>query len=133
MSKRYFKLNDDVYVPGRWDLGTPMDAHGRNLDDWLFRKGTPLPIEELEGRLRIPLRGGDGTVLDFTEAGIGVPLVSARVAAVFAELAPKDVQIIPVDVEAHAEQFYILVCTCLVKCIDDEKSGEVQYWKPEDG
>jgi hypothetical protein len=48
-------------------------------------------------------------------------------------MAPGDMQLIPVDVEAHAEQFYILVCTQLVKCIDDEKSGEVRYWKPEDG
>ncbi|QRN93561.1 suppressor of fused domain protein [Archangium violaceum] len=130
MLKRYFRLNDDVYIPGRWDLGTPMDAQGRNLDDWLFRKGTPLPID---GRLRIPLRGGEGTVLDFTEAGLGVPVVSARVASIFAAMAPGDMQLIPVDVEAHAEPFYILVCTHLVKCIDDEKSGEVQYWKPEDG
>jgi hypothetical protein len=130
MSKRYFKLNDDVYIPGRWDLDTPMDAQGRKLDDWLFREGKPLSIE---GRLRIPIGAGDGTVLDFTEAGIGVPIVSARAASLFAEMAPSDTQLIPVDVEAHLEPFYILVCTRVVKCIDDEKSGEVQYWRPEDG
>ncbi|OJH39898.1 imm11 family protein [Cystobacter ferrugineus] len=129
MSKRYFRLNDDVYIPGRWDLDTPVDAQGRKLDDWLFRAGKPVSVE---GRLRIPLGAGDGTVLDFTEAGIGVPLVSARAASIFAEMAPSDLQLIPVEVEAHAEQFYILVCTRLVKCIDDEKSGEVRYWKPED-
>ena len=130
MSNRYFDLSDDVYVPGRWDLGTPIDAQGREVDDYVFTKGEPATIE---GLLRIPLRGGDGEALDFSEAGIGVPLVSARVAAVFAELAPKDVQLIPVEVEAHAEQFYILVCTRVVKCIDDEASDEVRYWKPEDG
>lgn len=130
MPNRYFDLSDDVYVPGRWDLDTPTDAQGREIDDYVFTKGAPATIE---GRLRIPFRGGDGKALDYSEAGIGVPLVSARVAAVFAELAPKDVQLIPVDVEAHAEQFYILVCTRVVKCIDDEASDEVRYWKPEDG
>jgi hypothetical protein len=130
MQNRYFDLSDDVYVPGRWDLGTPIDAQGREVDDYVFTKGQSAT---LEGRSRVPLRGGDGKALDFSEAGIGIPLVSARVAAVFAELAPKDVQLIPVDVEAHAEQFYILVCTRLVKCIDDEASDEVRFWKPEDG
>jgi hypothetical protein len=130
MSKRYFRINDDVYIIGRWDLDTPIDAQGRKLNDWLFKEGKPVPVE---GRLSIPMGAGDGTVLDFTEAGIAIPVVSARAASIFAEMAPSDVQLIPVDVEGHLESFYILVCTRLVKCIDDEKSGEVQYWKPEDG
>jgi hypothetical protein len=130
MPNRYFDLTDDVYISGRWDLGRPLDEQGQKMEDWLFTKGEPAAIK---GRPRIPLRGGDGEALDFSEAGIGVPLVSARVAAVFAELAPKDVQLIPVDVEAHAKPFYILVCTRLVKCIDDEASEEVRYWRPEHG
>src|SRR6218665_1992725 len=130
MPNQYFDLTDDVYISDRWDLGRPIDEQGQKMEDWLFTKGEPATIE---GRPRIPLRGGDGKALDFSEAGIGVPLVSARVAAVFAELAPKDVQLIPVDVEAHAEQFYILVCTRLVKCIDHQASHHLPYWKPEDG
>ncbi|MGZ3459613.1 MAG: imm11 family protein, partial [Archangium sp.] len=130
MSKRFFKLHDDVYIPGRWDLDTPRDAHGQKLNEWMFKEGKPVAVH---GRLKIPLCGSNGTALDFSEAGIGVPLVSARAASLFVELAAADVQLIPVDVEAHAEPFYILVCTRVVKCIDDEKSGEVQYWKPEDG
>lgn len=130
MPKRYFKLNDDVYIPGRWELDTPTDAQGQKLSDWLFKRGEPLPVD---GRFRIPLDHAPGRALDFTEAGIAVPVVSARAASIFTELAPSDVQLIPVDVEAHPEPFYILVCTRVVKCIDDEKSGEVQYWKPEDG
>jgi uncharacterized protein DUF1629/suppressor of fused protein SUFU len=129
MPNRYFDLTDDVYLPGRWDLGTPTDAQGQKVDDYAFTKGAPVTGE---ARLRIPIRGGDGTELDFTEAGIGIPLVSARVASVFAELASTDVQLIPVHVEAHPEPFYILVCTRIVKCIDDEASAEVRYWKPED-
>ncbi|HZH14664.1 MAG TPA: DUF1629 domain-containing protein [Archangium sp.] len=130
MLNRYFALRDDVYIAGRWDLGTPSDARGQELDDWLFKTGESVTAE---GRLRIPIRAGDGIPLDFTEAGLGVPVVSARVASLFTELAPEDIQLIPVDVEKHPGPFYILVCTRVVKCIDDEKSAEVQYWKPEDG
>jgi len=130
MSKRYFKLNDDVYIPGRWELDTPTDAQGRKLNDWLFKEGKPVSAE---GRARISVGAGAGTALDFTEAGIAVPVVSAKAASIFTQMAPSDIQLIPVDVEAHLEPFYILVCTRVVKCIDDEKSGEVQYWKPEDG
>jgi len=129
-SPRFFDLSDDVYVPGRWDLGTPTDEQGRELDDYSFRKGELVAIE---GRLRIPIRAYDGEVLDFTEAGISVPVVSAKAAAVFSELAPNDIQLLPVDVEAHPEPFFILVCTRVVKCIDDAKCSSVEYWKPEDG
>ncbi|ATB30104.1 suppressor of fused domain protein [Melittangium boletus] len=128
-SPRFFYLSDDVYVPDRWDLGTPTDDQGRELDDYLFKKGEPVSVE---GRLRVPIRAYDGKVLDFTEAGISVPVVSAKTASVFSELAPHDIQLIPVDVEAHPEPFFILVCTRVVKCIDDARCASVQYWKPED-
>ncbi len=127
---RYFELNDDVEIPGRWDLGSPRNQQGEEVDPWQFSSGSPVDIES---PLKVPLRAGDGRALDFTEAGVGTPIVSTRIGAVFEEVAPKDVQLIPVEVEAHPGQFYILVCTRVVKCIDDEASEEVQYWTPEDG
>ncbi|MBM7112306.1 imm11 family protein [Archangium primigenium] len=127
---RFFILRDDVEAPGRWDLGTPVDGRGHEWDDAAFRKGAPVSVE---GPLRIPLRAHDGTALDYTEAGLGVPLVSAKAAAVFSALAPHDIQLIPVSVEAHPEPFFILVSTRVEKCIDDEQSSSVEYWKPEDG
>ena len=51
----------------------------------------------------------------------------------FANLASQDVQLVPVDVEGQTDEFFILNVTRVVKCIDDEASDEVQYWKPEDG
>jgi hypothetical protein len=50
-----------------------------------------------------------------------------------AELAPHDVQLVPVVIEGHPEEYFILNATRVVKCIDDKASAEVQYWKPEDG
>jgi uncharacterized protein DUF1629 len=59
--------------------------------------------------------------------------VHSRVAEVFAELAPQDVQLLPVEVEGQQEKYFILNATRLAKCIDDLASEEVHYWRPEDG
>jgi hypothetical protein len=55
------------------------------------------------------------------------------VAAVFAELAPGDVQLIPVEVEGQNESYVLINITRVIKCIDDEASDSVSYWQPEDG
>jgi hypothetical protein len=131
MAKRYFDLVDDMSLPGRWLLGDPIDSQGRELDDpWQFTDGGPVRIEE---RLKIPI-DHPGSPLDFSLAGVGVtPIVHKRVASIFAELAPDDVQAIPVEVDGQSEPYCILVATRTLRCIDDQASTEVKYWKPEDG
>jgi len=130
MTKRYFRLTEDMQA-GNWDLGDPVDASGHEVDDlWMYTAGRPIQVE---GRLNIPI-DTPGRQLDFCTVGVGVmPVVHARVASFFAELAPDDVQFIPVDIEGHASQHLILVATKLIRCIDDEASEEVRYWKPEHG
>jgi hypothetical protein len=128
---RYFDLSADLHAPGRWELGMPTDGQGREVEEWWrFTDGHPMTLEQ---PLRVPLREHGGTPLDYSEAGISIPIVSSRVAMLLTELVPGDVQLLPVEVESQADPFYILVVTRLVKCIDDERSEEVQYWKPEDG
>lgn len=130
MSKRYFDISDDVYVPGRWQLGTPTDLQGRELDDpWMFRMGRPVPKLE---RLRVPI-DGPGKPLDFSLAAFSTPVVHRRVASLFEEIAPDDVQTVPVEIQGQADAFRILVATKLLKCIDDKASKEVRLWTPEDG
>jgi hypothetical protein len=128
MPQRFFKLADDVNVPYRWDLDTPTDSQGRQVDDRQFRFGTPVHITE---RLRIPVEIA-GKPLDFTEAGVGLPVVHVRVASLFAQLAPDDVQLIPVDVEGQPDQYLILVATRLIRCID-EQASRIELWTHEDG
>jgi hypothetical protein len=60
------------------------------------------------------------------------PVVHVKVATVFSELAPDDVQLIPVDVEGQPDQYLILVATRLIRCID-EKASKVRFWTPEHG
>ncbi|RKH63462.1 imm11 family protein [Corallococcus aberystwythensis] len=130
MPKRFFKLTDDVYLSGRWELGHPLDEAGRKLDDpWQFRIGQRATPEE---RIRIPIKIS-GKPLDYSHAAFSVPVVHARVASVFTDVAPDDVQIIPVELDSQPAQHFILNATRLVKCIDDAACEEVRYWTPEDG
>ncbi|HVG63762.1 MAG TPA: DUF1629 domain-containing protein [Hyalangium sp.] len=128
MPKRFFELHDDVSFPDRWHLAMPRDPQGRKVDDWQFRRGTPV---SMEGRLRIPVEIA-GRALDFTEAGLGIPVVHVRVASIFAELAADDVQIIPVDVEGQPDQYLMVVAIRLIRCID-ERASRIEYWTHEDG
>jgi hypothetical protein len=128
MAQRFFKLSDDLEVPRRWYLATPIDSQGRKVHDWDFMRGTPV---NLEGRLKIPIKIA-GRPLDFSWALSSIPVVHAKVASMLAERAPGDVQLIPADIEGQPEQYVVLVATRLIRCID-EKASEVSFWTPEHG
>jgi hypothetical protein len=85
----------------------------------------------VEGRLKVPI-DVPGRALEFSVTGLGTPIVHVRVAHVFAERAPEDVQLIPVDIDGYPEQYLILIATKLIRCID-EKASRVQFWREEDG
>jgi hypothetical protein len=130
MPKRYFKLTDNMTVPDRWLLGTPTDLQGRALSEpWVFTDGAPVADP---GRLELPVYL-PGQALDFSLADRSTPVVHAKVASVFAELAPDDVQLFPVEIRDQPEPFHILVATKLIRCIDDKATEEVLMWTPEDG
>ncbi|HZI14644.1 MAG TPA: DUF1629 domain-containing protein [Myxococcus sp.] len=130
MAKRYFQLSDNVSIAGRWELGHPGDARGHEVEDpWMFREGHPV---EVKTRLMVPIEE-PGKALDFSLAGFSTPVVRASVANIFLELAPNDVQLVPVDIQDHPAPHFILVATKLIRCIDDTASEEVLYWTPEDG
>jgi len=127
---RYFRLSDDVAIAGRWHLNDPGALNGKEVDRWQFERGLPVV---LEGRFRAPVYQ-PGKPLDFSVTAVGgAPIVHARVASIFTELASNDVQLVPVEVEGQRDEFFILNVIRIVKCIDDKASAEVQYWKPEDG
>ncbi|NVJ20692.1 MULTISPECIES: imm11 family protein [Myxococcus] len=129
MPTRFFDLAENVQA-GSWYLGDPEDERGQEVEDpWSFRAGRPVQIK---GPLKIPI-DEPGKALDFSTAGVGVtPVVHVRVAEIFKELAPDDVQFIPVSIKGHPDQYLILVATKLIRCIDDAAS-RVQRWEPEDG
>ncbi|MFP2909545.1 imm11 family protein [Pyxidicoccus sp. 3LFB2] len=130
MPERFFDLAENVQT-GNWYLSDPVDEHGQEVEDpWMFRAGRPLRIE---GRLTMPV-DQPGRPLDFSNAGVGAtPVVHVKVASIFSEMAPDDVQLIPVDIQGYPDQYLILVSTRLIRCIDEQASREVRFWKPEHG
>lgn len=129
MPRRFFRLLDEVSAPGRWHLDNPTDSQGREVEDpWRFTDGRAVHVE---GRLTVPIEV-EGRPLDFTQAGLAIPVVHVKVASIFAELAPADVQLIPVEIDGWPEQYSILVATRLVRCVD-EKASRIQRWTVEDG
>jgi hypothetical protein len=128
MLQRFFELADDVYVPHRWHLAMPRDSQNHKVEHGQFFAGAPVHIQE---RLKIPVEIA-GQPLDFTEAGISIPVVHVRVATLFAKLASDEVQLLPVDVEGQPDQYRILVATRIIRCID-ENASRIRRWTPENG
>ena len=126
---RYFIMYDDVSLPGRWELGNPMDRLGRRVDPWQFDTGQSLPNRE---ELIFPLRR-PGHGLDFCEAGFAIPLASQRLMNLIQRLGVADVQFLPARVEKRKEPYFVLNATRLVDCIDEGRSLRAERWKPEDG
>ncbi|QDE72035.1 hypothetical protein BHS09_36450 [Myxococcus xanthus] len=130
MERRFFDLGADEYVKGRWYLGDPTGMNGKEIEDvWQFADGNAVEIFE---RLRFPVRR-PGVALDIDFAGVGLaPVVTERVASVFRELAPDDVQLFPVDVAGESRPYFLLNVARKIRCIDEEASEEVQIRTAEE-
>ena len=126
---RYFKLQDHVSIPGRWFLSGPFDEAGNKLDPWQFGRGQRV---ELTCVPRFTVYHGREPV-DFSQTGLGAPVVSSRVVAIFERMGVQDVQILPAKVEGQSECWFILNILRIIRCIDDARCDEVEYWTPDDG
>ncbi|MBM7112808.1 imm11 family protein [Archangium primigenium] len=131
MASQFFDLSMDVYVPGRWSLAEPRRLDGQPIEDiWQFIEGREV---EDPGPLYVPLFQA-GRPLDLEFAGAGqAPVVSERVAKVFLDMAPHDVQLFPVEVEGQPGSYFLLNVTRTVRCIDDAACEEVRLWTSGDG
>jgi hypothetical protein len=137
----YFKIYDDMSIPGRWGLRFPLYKDGGEagaheddderefFDTWRFNEGRVLDVE---GPIRLSMKPA-GRALEFSEA-MGIPIVHRRVVSLFERLGlQKEVQFIPVEVEGQTEPWFILNALQVIRCIDDARCDEVFYWGPEDG
>jgi hypothetical protein len=43
---QYYDLLDDTQLPGRWQLGAPLDAEGNEIDSWRFRRRQSNPLRK---------------------------------------------------------------------------------------
>jgi hypothetical protein len=126
---RFFDLTDDMRIRRRWHLRAPRDEKGQAVNPWQFFESRRL---EPQGTIQFPVKP-TGQALEFTLDSFATPVVHERVVQVFERLGIQDVQFIPAQVEGHEGPYFILNTLRAVRCIDDARCEEVQYWKPEDG
>lgn len=126
---RFFDLTDNMRIRGRWHLRAPRDEQGMEVNPWQFFESRRL---EPQGVIRFPVKP-TGQVLEFTLDSFATPVVHERVVQLFERLGIQDVQFIPVQVEGHDGPYFILNTLRTIRCIDDARCREVEYWKPEDG
>ncbi|WP_375743487.1 imm11 family protein [Corallococcus interemptor] len=61
------------------------------------------------------------------------PVIHVKLANVLLEHAANEVQLIPVTIPKHPDQYVILVATRLIRCIDEQASEGVRFWEPRHG
>lgn len=126
---KYFDLTDDMRLRGRWHLRSPINVLGHEVDPWQFRKGQYLEISD---KVVFPVDPA-GIALDFTLASFLIPVVHERVVTLFKHLGvDEDVQFIPSHIQGQARGYFILNALQIIRCIDDARCEEVDYWLPED-
>jgi hypothetical protein len=125
---QYYQLLDDRRSSDRWHLGSPLNEDGEEIDPWQFKDGTVLELGCIP-RFPVDL---PGRPLDFCWAAFSIPVAHERFVGLFHALHVEGVQFIPARVEGHEGPWYILNALQIIRCIDDARSAEVQYWKPED-
>ncbi len=126
---RYFQLRDDMRFKGRWVLGEPTDEHGQQVDPWQFEEGRVLqPQGTFQLRQFQP-----GRAVDFSTAGVATPVIHGRFAELFSRLDLLDeVQLFAARVKGQTDPYFILNVLHVIRCIDDSRCEEVQYYTPSD-
>lgn len=127
--QRFFELRDEMKIKGRWHLRGPVDRQGNPVQSWQFNEGRALVIDYI----LFPVNPV-GVELEFTISTLGIPVLHGRVTSLLQELnLLQNVQLIPAHIEGHKAPYFILNPLSIVRCVDDARCEEVQYWGPEDG
>jgi uncharacterized protein DUF1629 len=133
----YFRLAETMYTPDGsdgWVLQGPFDEQGaRLIDPWQYTDGRHLDEANPASPPTFRIAQPAGSPLDFNISGLGIPLVPERVVRIFERLRTKDVQFLPARIASLTEPWFILNVTRVVRCIDDARCRQVNYFRPEDG
>ncbi len=119
---RYFQLSM-ADVP-RWHLEIVESfPDGTPLDIWAYRGCTPV-----ENPKRVPFHVFvEGERVDYTPTAFLATVVSKRLADLWAEIFPHDIQRIPASVDGVNDDWEVInVLTC-IECIDHERSRITYY------
>lgn len=123
---KFFRVKDSFAIRNRWILGEPM-LNGEELDPRLFTECRKYS----DGRVLNILVEEGAVPLDFTLGPFDMPVVKRCLAEMIENLAPAEVQRIPVRI-GRLDDYEILNVLALCDGIDEERS-EITRWRAEDG
>ncbi len=116
---QYFRLRDDITLPGRWHLAELLLPSG---GEPLLDTGVPLrdpgPLTATVSR--------PGRVLDFSLTSFSVPVATKKLADAVIAVAGADLQCIPVAV-AGQSAMVVLNSTRVVRCLDEQNSEFIKW------
>jgi hypothetical protein len=124
----YYRLLDDLHLPGRWYLRSPVESSGVEMDPRVFLEAR---VVEVHRPLRLPQRR-PGRPMDFTLADFDMPVARRALAERIDAAAPGALQLVPVSIAGHDGDFVILNLLRAVRCLD-ERATTIQWWTSEDG
>lgn len=142
---RYYELDDDVTIKGRWYLNGLLDNQGRELDSRDFTYSRRLATDgclqvtlnnegrmiKVEQPLKVRLRR-KGLPLDISFADFDMPVVTRAVGNLLNDIAPADIQRFPVQIDSCKEEYDILNIISRPNCIDISRSKIDEWWTEED-
>jgi hypothetical protein len=111
---RYFRLLDDLLIPGRWHLGNV--SLGGVDKKVVFDSRQVLEVDDYEIEV-----SRDGRSLEFSQTSFGIPVARDGLALEIEGVAGHDVQLLACQIFG-AGGFTILNCVRQVMCLDEERS-----------
>jgi len=123
---RFFRLDDDVHVPGRWHIGD-VRASSDPVPDLLSTRRLPADIA-----LSAPV-SHRGRALDFCLTSFAVPVAKRALADVIkAAAGVADFQVVPIIIVGQpVDGFAIPHCLRTVECLDETRA-DFTKWTSED-
>jgi len=120
---KFFKIQDDVEVPGRWWLGSPRDSQGNEVNPDSFTVALSLGVMS---PLTIPLKY-QGIPLDFTFGAFEMPVLNSRTLRLLEEFAAGAFQSFTVSIENHAGDYAAVNFLEMRKCLDEAQSEFIKW------
>jgi hypothetical protein len=126
--RRFFDTCADFDLfADQWLLDDPRTADGKEIDSLEFTEGRPykgpLPVA-------MPIAHA-GREVAFHLGAFDMPVVSTRVGQLIQRIAPREAELLPVDIPGAKERHAILNAICLVNCLDEFRS-EFTRWELKD-
>jgi hypothetical protein len=118
----FYRLLDDVQIPGRWHLGETRSPDG---DEKWLDGGEPCEEDEVVVEVTHP-----GVVLDFSLTSFNAPIATRALALAIASIGGADIQLVRASIAGQVG-FDLLNAVRVVSCLD-ERQSEFIKWKAGD-